>query len=216
MELSKKERDEIAIEAGLQLIPAVGGALATLYFGRKQEIRLKRLEQFYAQISDELRKIQDKFPPIKSHDEESLLSIIDKLNEKIEVENVENKINFLKTYLKNTLLFPVTEDNFDKRTIFLNIISELTVFECRILLRINSLKEDETVSSLDISKENECNEYYAGSVMHRLRNFGFIKKDSKGMIYSGDFDSALLDRFKISDFGKEFILFCLQQDEDAN
>jgi len=78
------------------------------------------------------------------------------------------------------------------------------------------LKEDKTVSALDISKENECNKYYAGSVMHRLRNFGFIKKDSKGIIYRGDLDSALLDQFKLSYFGKEFICFCLQQDEDVN
>ena len=113
MELSGKERNENAIEVGLQLIPGVGGALATLYFGRKQEIRFKRLEDFYSQLSDELRKIQDRFPPIEKHDEELLLSILEKLNDKIEKESIHEKLSYLKRYLRNTLLQPVTEENFD-------------------------------------------------------------------------------------------------------
>lgn len=212
MELSGKERNENAIEAGLQLIPGVGGALATLYFGRKQEVRFKRLEDFYSQLSDELGVIQDKFPPVEKHDEALLVSIIEKINEKIERESVKNKIDYFKIYFKNVLLSPVTKNNFDKRTVFLSIISELTLFECDILLRINSLKEDETISALDISRESKEGEYYIGSAMHQLRNFGFIRKYNKGVIYRGETDPALLDRFKVSDFGKEFIYFCMQQD----
>ncbi|MCI5149327.1 MAG: hypothetical protein D3916_08060 [Candidatus Electrothrix sp. MAN1_4] len=60
MVLLRKNRNENAIEAGLELISGIGGALATLYFGRKQEIRFKCLENFYSQLSDELRKIKFK------------------------------------------------------------------------------------------------------------------------------------------------------------
>jgi hypothetical protein len=89
--LSIKEQIEIATQACLQLLPVVGGALTTIYFGRKQEIRFKRLEQFYVQVSDELKKIQDRLRPIEEHDEELLLSIMEKLNERIEGESVKNK-----------------------------------------------------------------------------------------------------------------------------
>lgn len=215
-QLSNKERDKNAIEAGLQLIPVVGGAFATLYFGRKQEIRIKRLEQFYSQVSDELRKIQDKFPPIEMYDEESLLSILERLNDRIEKESINEKISYLKAYLRNTLLQPVTKENFDRRITFLNIISELTVLECSILLKMNFLKADEAISAFDISKENKENAYYIGSAIHRLRNFGFIRKDNTGFINRDKMDSALLDRFKISDFGEDFIQFCMQQDEELN
>ncbi|CAK8725349.1 hypothetical protein KKHLCK_16490 [Candidatus Electrothrix laxa] len=212
MKLSGKERNENAIEAGLQLIPGVGGALATLYFGRKQEIRFKRLEDFYSQLSDELLKIKDKFPPIEKHDQESLLSILEKLNEEIEKESIQYKINHLKIFFKNNILSPVTEENFDNRTVFLNIISDLTVFECEVLLKINSLKENESISAFDISKATDEDNYYTGSAIHRLRNFGLIGKDSKGITYRENLDSALLDRFKVSDFGKNFIQFCMQND----
>ena len=211
-QLSNKERNENAIEVGLQLIPGVGGALATLYFGRKQEIRFKRLENFYSQLSDELRQVQDKFSSVETHHEESLLSILEKLNEKIEMEGIQYKINCLKKFFRKNLVSPVTEDNFDRRSVFLNIISDLTVFECKVLLKINSLNENESISAFDISKATDEDKYYAGSAIHRLRNFGLIGKDSKGIIYRGNLDSALLDRFKVSDFGKDFIRFCMQQD----
>lgn len=213
-QLSNKERNEIAKEAGLQLIPAVGGALATLYYGRKQEIRLKRLEQFYSQISDELRKIQDKFPPIERHDEESLLSILERLNDRIEKESINEKVSCLKAYLRNTLLQPVTKENLDSRITFLNIISELTVFECNILCRINMVKADQSMSARCISREMKCDEYAAAGAITKLRSFGFLRKENDYIVVNSD--NVLSDTFTVSDFGKEFIRFCIQQDGEHN
>ena len=42
--LTTKEKIEIAIQSGLELIPYVGGALSSVYFATKQEKRFKRLE----------------------------------------------------------------------------------------------------------------------------------------------------------------------------
>ncbi|MFP3607590.1 hypothetical protein, partial [Paraburkholderia sp. SIMBA_053] len=58
-----KDRDngvskDLIIEAGLQLIPNVGGALATVIFGRKQEKRYSRLEGFYNQLASEVEGIK--------------------------------------------------------------------------------------------------------------------------------------------------------------
>ena len=44
--LTGKEKFELAVEAGLQSLPYVGGSLATLYFGSKQEKDLKELSLF--------------------------------------------------------------------------------------------------------------------------------------------------------------------------
>ena len=45
--LSAIEQRDLVIQAGMQAIPYVGSSLATLYFGRKQDLRFKRLETFY-------------------------------------------------------------------------------------------------------------------------------------------------------------------------
>lgn len=51
------ERDslnkEVILEALMQALPYVGGSLATLYFGHKQEKRFKRLEKFYEELKEE-------------------------------------------------------------------------------------------------------------------------------------------------------------------
>lgn len=51
--LSAREKRDLVIQAGIQAIPHVGSALATLYFGRKQELRFKRLETFYKYFATE-------------------------------------------------------------------------------------------------------------------------------------------------------------------
>lgn len=43
--ISGKDKLELVINAGLQAIPYVGGPLATLYFGYKQEQRFQRVEK---------------------------------------------------------------------------------------------------------------------------------------------------------------------------
>jgi hypothetical protein len=52
--LNFKEKMEIVVNAGLQMIPSVGGALSTLYFGYKQEQRFKRVEKTLKEVANEL------------------------------------------------------------------------------------------------------------------------------------------------------------------
>ena len=44
--LNAKEKTTIGIHAAVQAIPYVRSSIATLYFGYKQEVRFKRLENF--------------------------------------------------------------------------------------------------------------------------------------------------------------------------
>ena len=52
--MNNKEKFELAVNAGLQAIPCVGGPLATLYFGYKQEQRFQRIEQTLQEVANEL------------------------------------------------------------------------------------------------------------------------------------------------------------------
>ena len=84
-----KDKLELVVNAGLQAIPYVGGPLATLYFGYKQEQRFQRVEKTLKEVADELQGIQ--IPSIDEHNKEELITLIDELTDKIEKEQLESK-----------------------------------------------------------------------------------------------------------------------------
>ena len=57
--LTDREKIELTVEAGLNAIPAIGGSLATLYFGTKQEKRFKRIENFYTDLKNDFEKFKE-------------------------------------------------------------------------------------------------------------------------------------------------------------
>ena len=58
--MNNKEKFELVVNAGLQAIPYVGGPLATLYFGYKQEQRFQRIEQTLKKVATELEEVKSK------------------------------------------------------------------------------------------------------------------------------------------------------------
>ena len=54
--MERKDKIELAVNAGLQLIPYVGSLLATLYFGAKQEKRLERIKNEHLESKRQLFK----------------------------------------------------------------------------------------------------------------------------------------------------------------
>ncbi|MTL76341.1 hypothetical protein GMA27_12010, partial [Turicibacter sanguinis] len=56
VKLNTNDMMDLAIETGMQLIPIVGGSLATIYFGIKQTKEFKRIEQFYTELANDLQK----------------------------------------------------------------------------------------------------------------------------------------------------------------
>jgi len=133
--LNWKEKLDLTIQSGLQLIPYIGGSLSTAYYGAKQEKRFKRIESFYQEFSEEINRIQLQLPPINSHNQESLIALIEELNEKIEREHTEQKRAHFKKYLYSTLSSP-TKKNFDERKFFLEILANMTILECNILISL--------------------------------------------------------------------------------
>ena len=121
--MENKDKFELAVNAGLQAIPYVGGPLATLYFGYKQEKRFTRIEQTLKELADELNGIN--MPRIEMHNKDELIDLIDELNDKIENEHLEYKRQLYKRYFKNILITP-TNGNYEETKLFLTIFSQIT------------------------------------------------------------------------------------------
>ncbi|MEC0275468.1 hypothetical protein [Peribacillus frigoritolerans] len=203
--LTTKEKIEISVQSGLQLVPYVGGALSTLYFGTKQEKRFKRIESFYEEFSDQVEQLQLQLPSVDFHEQDKLINLIEELNEKIERESTEQKRTYFKKYLYSTLSSP-TNDNFDERRFFLESLATMTLLECEVLLNIKEQNNPVRVGSL--SKPGIDLYAIVGSV-GRLRMNGFIRLQNDNIIFNGG-DDSLNDSFVVSDFGNRFIQYCIE------
>lgn len=203
--LTWKDKLNITVEAGLQIVPYVGGALATLYYGTKQEKRFKRLESFYQEFAALIEQLQSQLPSVDSHDQDKLISLIEEFNEKVERESTDQKREYLKKYLYSTLSSP-THENFDERRFFLDTLSSMTLLECELLLFIKQQNKPVVVGHID---KPGVDQYAIVGAIGRLRMYGFLKYQSDNIMFNGT-DSALLDSFIISDFGINFINYCLE------
>lgn len=204
--LSGKERAEIAIEAGLQLIPYVGSSLATLYFSTKQEKRFKRIESFYAELAEEVRDLQERLAPVESHDQEKLASLIEDLNDRVEREHLELKRRYFKNFMRNTLLTP-TNNNYDERKYFLDALSALSLLECEMLA---FLKQKAGMVEVRTIQKPGTPQYAIVGAIGRLSTYGFVRTVQLSMTIGGGADNALAQGVELSDYGVRFVRFCLE------
>ncbi|MCC1486732.1 hypothetical protein LB312_05595 [Bacillus tropicus] len=203
--LTWKDKLNITVEAGLQLVPYVGGALATAYYGTIQEKRFKRIESLYREFSEEMEQLRLQLPSVDIHDQDKLISLIEEFNEKVERESTEQKREYFKKYLYNTLSSP-TRENFDERRFFLDTLSSMTLLECELLLYIKQQNKPVVVGHINITGVEQ---YAIVGSIGRLRMYGFLKYQSDNIMFNGT-DSALLDSFIISDFGTNFMKYCFE------
>ena len=195
---------EVIIESLMQAIPYVGGPLATLYFGHKQEKRFRRLEQFYNEIKVEIEDIKNSLPDITSHNEEELSAILEELHEKVETEHLAVKRKYYKEYFKNTMLFPVN-GNFDERKLFIDIIDSLTPLQIEL---IKYLYEQQTaVQSISISIPG-VDQVLIRASLAQLKNFGITESSLNSVIYIGS-GNVINEDISLSKFGQRFHHFCL-------
>jgi len=191
---------------GIAAIPYIGGPLSAIYFDIKGRVRFRRIENFYKDLAKEVEVIQDQIPDIDNFGKEEMAAIIEEVNEKVEREHCEKKIQYIKNYFKNSLVNPVTKDNFDERRFFLDVLSEMTLLECDILLFLNEHRdEDVDINGL---KSEDADKYAVRGAIGRLVNYGFIISIRKGLTFGGD--TILGTGAKINDFGKKFLEFCLK------
>ncbi|SMQ75937.1 hypothetical protein SAMN05444673_2575 [Bacillus sp. OV166] len=195
--LSLKEKLEITVQTGLQLIPYVGGALSTAYFSTKQEKRFKRVESYYIETADKINQLQLQLPPINIHDEDSLTSLIEHLNDKIEKEHSDKKREYFKNFFINMLRTPTLENNYDERRIFLEALSDITILEFNVLLSFSEEHKAKTILNND-------DDVIVGA-KSRLEMFGFLEGQYMSFLGGTTVKSLL-----ITPFGKKFINFCLE------
>jgi hypothetical protein len=204
-DLKGADKRNLAIQAGLQLIPHVGGSLCTLYFGAKQEKRFKRIESFYSELASELKKVKDAIPPIEKQDAPALEAIMETLHDKVEAEPAAEKRQLFKNYLKHTLLHPIS-GNYDERKYFLTALDEMSLLECELLV---SLIGSGRVRVESIQKPG-VEQYAIVGAIGRLKSRGFLAASLESLAFGGGADNSLKEIVHISPFGRRFHSFCLE------
>lgn len=203
--LTIKEKMEITIQTGLQLIPTIGSALSTAYFGTKQEKRFKRIESFYQELSEEIKNTIQSLPPINIHNQDDIIKLIEELNDKVEREHSEIKRSYFKKYFFHTLSNQVT-DNFDEKLFFLHTLSGMTLLECDILILLHQNKKAILVK--EINGQN-LDIYAIVGAVGRLKTFGFLITKNTSFINNGTRDLTLDESIELSNFGVKFVNYCL-------
>jgi len=202
VKLNGREKLAVTIQAGLQCIPCVGSAIATLYFGTKQEKRFKRIESFLQEVAEELRQAQ--VPPAECYDEEALVAIIEELLERVEREHTTEKRQHMKEYFKNVLRDPVTSENYDERKFFLQALDSMSLLECKVLAWVHGQASPVAVGEI-IRAGVQL--YAIVGAVQRLRSYGFLQA-AQDRLALGTSDNMLSMKVSVSVFGRNFCDFC--------
>lgn len=204
--MSKGNNRDAWIDSVMQLIPYVGPSLSALYFGHKQEKRFKRLETFYESLRKTVEQLQTKIPSIDVHDQDSLASILEKIHDEVEAEHLEFKRQCYKNYYVNTLLNPVSRDNYDVRLMYLHILKSLTETQLWLLAFIRN--QNEPVIDKQISVKGMSQSVVQGSIA-QLKILGLLDSQLHGFVFRGT-NNAMNESIQISSLGKEFHQFCMK------
>ena len=200
--MQKKEKIELAVNAGLQLIPYVGSSIATLYFGAKQEKRLERIEQAMKEIADDLKNVE--LASIDKHNEEELLSLIDDVTDRIENEHLESKRKLYKRYFEKILITP-TNGNYEERKAYLDILNQVSPLQIELLV---FLLDNPNAIDVQIQKPGTDPVIVKSSLL-QLENYGLIESRVHS-IYIGSNNSSMPRIVNVSELGKRFKRFCLE------
>ncbi|MEK5530639.1 hypothetical protein MKX79_14835 [Viridibacillus sp. FSL R5-0468] len=200
--LTTREKLEITAETALQLIPYVGSALSTAYFSTKQEKRFIRIESFYRELSDQISSLGSQIHSIKDHDEESLISLIERLNDEVEKESSAHKREYFKNFFIHILQCPTLSSNYDERRMLLDSLASITFLEFQVLLSYSDYKErvDDIIEETDSSIKEGASA--------RLEMLGLLTARYSSTTFIGQ--GPVKKYTSISDFGKKFISFCLE------
>ena len=178
-------KKDTIIKAGINAIPYVGGAVAELYFGNKNEKRFQRLEEFYEKLREELRS--------GTYDEFNF----NETNAEQLKESRETKKKLLRNFFTTTIQKPL-EGDFDLRLIFLDSLDSLSEFDCNILA---FLKTKEQVQIKVISRADP---YLIYSSVNKLTSLGFLETRRGSFTMNGMQDENLDNIVFLSGLGKQF------------
>ena len=204
--LTKKESFLNIIEAGLNCIPYVGSIVSTLYFGRKNEMRFNRIENFYKILKDDFDIISSKVRTIENSDKEALAGIIEEINEKVERDHLESKLIQFRNCFYNSLILQ-TKDTYDLRKYFIHVLDQLSIFDIRLLKELSDKDQIMSVQMKNIKSGENYDQYFVS--VHKLTSFGLLTSKFHGTLTPG-MDFTNNTAYLLSDTGKAFIQYCME------
>ncbi|MUK76602.1 hypothetical protein GNP84_06735 [Aliivibrio fischeri] len=202
--LSLKEQGALVIDAGLCAIPIVGGSLSALYFGAKQEKRFKRLERFYSELKDKLQ--EPNAINFDNMDRSALASIIEEINEAVESDFTESKLDYLHNCFINSL-FEGAEQEYEKKIYFISQLMKMSELDINLLIELYNA---ESGSCYKYLKSDAPNASDINAALERLKSAGLFNSNLNGTLSRG-INWGEITAFTLSDFGKDFVDFCLEQ-----
>lgn len=204
IKLTAKDRFDIVVEAGIGSIPAIGGALQTLYFGAQNEKRFKRIEQFYKDMNEDLEKIKNQIPPLDNVvNQDEFLGILEDINAEVEKAKSQAKITYFKNLYKHTLLSSSVQ-NFDTQSFFLETLISLTNLELELLRFFHSTPDD---YRHDVTIPGVSGDLIQGS-LNRLSDYGLLSSMLHNISIGGP-NNGVNNLYKITPLGIQFVLFVL-------
>lgn len=208
--MDKQTKKETTIAAPLNLIPYIGGSIASIYTSIKSSKETERLEFFYSDIAEAVKTLDQKLTDAlknSKHDEEYLTMLIENLSRKVEKEARKGKQNAFKGFFTNALLNGITPDSYSQLDFYLESLDSLSEIDIQLLLLLHN-EIDKLIPIKDINSTGFNDPYFILASVNKLRNLGFIMIHT-GDIHVGARDNALEERIKLSTLGKDFISFCL-------
>ncbi|MGR5149489.1 hypothetical protein ACQKP8_23455 [Photobacterium alginatilyticum] len=202
--LSLKEQGALVIDAGLCAIPVVGGSLSALYFGAKQEKRFKRLERFYNELKDKLQ--EPSAIDFDKIDRSALASIIEEINEAVELDFTESKLDYLHNCFINSLSEGAEQEH-EKKKYFISQLMKMSELDISLLTGLYKADSGECYKYLK-SDEPDASDFNAA--LERLKSGGLVNSSLHGALTPG-ISWGEITAFTLSDFGRDFVVFCLEQ-----
>lgn len=207
-DLDFSDKRVIVTKAAISAIPYVGGSLATLYTDFKTEKRLKNLESFYQELSETMRSFDNVNLSSNTYSGEELMTLIEKVNDQVENEFRESKINYLKNYMIKILNSTNPTPDFDISLYFVETLNQMTELECELLMLLSQQVGPIRISA--ISKPRTSQNLILGSI-GKLKLFGFASTFTTNFVINGTIDNSLNESVELTDLGREFVHFCLEE-----
>ncbi len=203
-ELPLKTKLELIVNAGMSAIPYIGGSLAALYFGKKQEERFHRLERFYAELRDELATKMNEITPLENHDPGALTEIIEEINEAVQTDYTDQKRDYFKKCFINALR-ESNQGKSDKRRSFVSTLRALTNLQIEILSALLNADAGSVCRFMRAEEEGAAD---FNASLEDLRSRGLLYSHLGGTLIP-DVNWGEISFYRLSPFGREFSNFCL-------
>ncbi|PHL05379.1 hypothetical protein CQR43_03550 [Enterococcus faecium] len=198
--LTFKDYRDAVIEAGIGLIPYVGGSIQTLYFGTKNEKRFKRIEYFYEQLANRMETLEEF--DLNGENPEQLIGIIETIHDEIEKSKSHDKIVYFVNAYKN-LLLGTKQHSRDIDELYVDILSKVTRIEIEILaLYMRNPNERGIPQMVGVDQM-----LILGS-LNRLSDFGLLNRHLEGLTIGGDGGQNYT--YSLSNLGISFCQYILQ------